>query len=96
MGEVKPPISEDMAPSPLSPYGASKLAVEGYCSAFAGAYGFPCATLRFSNIYGPHSAHKKSVVAAFIKNIMHGEPLVVYGDGTQQRDYLYVGDLVRD
>ena len=94
LGEVKPPISEDMAPSPLSPYGASKLAVEGYCSAFAGAYGFPCATLRFSNIYGPRSAHKKSVVAAFIKNIIKGEPLVVYGDGTQQRDYLYVGDLV--
>ncbi len=94
LGEVKPPISEDMAPSPLSPYGASKLAVEGYCSAFAGAYGFPCATLRFSNIYGPRSAHKKSVVAAFIKNIIREEPLVVYGDGTQQRDYLYVGDLV--
>lgn len=95
MGEVTPPISEAMPPSPLSPYGASKLAVEGYCSAFAGAYGFACATLRFSNIYGPHSAHKKSVVAAFIKNIIRGEPLVVYGDGTQQRDYLYVGDLVR-
>ena len=95
LGEVTPPISEEMAPCPLSPYGASKLAVEGYCSAFAGAYGFPCITLRFSNIYGPRSAHKKSVVAAFIKNIIRGEPLVVYGDGTQQRDYLYVGDLVR-
>ena len=59
LGEVTPPISESMAPSPLSPYGASKLAVEGYCSAFAGAYGFPCVTLRFSNIYGPRSAHKK-------------------------------------
>jgi UDP-glucose 4-epimerase len=95
LGEVKPPISESMAPSPLSPYGASKLAVEGYCSAFAGAYGLPCITLRFSNIYGPRSGHKKSVVAAFIKNLMRGEPLTVYGDGTQQRDYLYVGDLVR-
>jgi UDP-glucose 4-epimerase len=95
LGETAPPISEEMAPSPLSPYGASKLAVEGYCSAFAGAYGFPCVTLRFSNIFGPRSAHKKSVVAAFIKNIIREEPLVVYGDGTQQRDYLYVGDLVR-
>jgi UDP-glucose 4-epimerase len=94
LGEVTPPISEAMPPSPLSPYGASKLAVEGYCSAFAGAYGFPCATLRFSNIYGPRSAHKKSVVAAFIKNLIRREPLLVYGDGTQQRDYLYVGDLV--
>jgi UDP-glucose 4-epimerase len=95
LGEVTPPISEDMAPSPLSPYGASKLAVEGYCSAFSGAYGFPCVTLRFSNIYGPRSGHKKSVVAAFIKNIIRNEPLIVYGDGSQQRDYLYVGDLVR-
>jgi UDP-glucose 4-epimerase len=95
LGEVTPPISEAMAPSPLSPYGASKLAVEGYCSAFAGAYGLACAALRFSNVYGPFSRHKKSVVAAFIKNALDGKPLVVYGDGTQQRDYLYVGDLVR-
>ena len=48
LGEVAPPISESMAPGPLSPYGASKLAAEGYCSAFAGAYGLPCVTLRFS------------------------------------------------
>ncbi len=95
LGEVKPPICESMAPSPLSPYGASKLAVEAYCSAFTGAYGLKCLTLRFSNIYGPRSAHKKSVVAAFIKNVIHGEPLIIYGDGTQQRDYLYVGDLVQ-
>jgi UDP-glucose 4-epimerase len=94
LGEITPPITEKMAPSPLSPYGASKLAVEGYCSAFAGAYGLSCATLRFSNVYGPRSAHKKSVIASFIKSIIRGEPLVVYGDGTQQRDYLYVGDLV--
>jgi UDP-glucose 4-epimerase len=95
LGQAVPPISEDMAPCPLSPYGASKVAVEGYCSAFTGAYGIPCMTLRFSNIYGPHSAHKKSVIATFIKSIIREEPLVVYGDGTQQRDYLYVGDLVR-
>jgi UDP-glucose 4-epimerase len=95
LGEVPPPISETMAPSPLSPYGATKLALEGYCSAFAGAYGMACAALRFSNIYGPHSSHKKSAVAAFIKHAIRGEQLIVYGDGTQRRDYLYVGDLVR-
>jgi UDP-glucose 4-epimerase len=95
LGDVAPPISESHAPTPLSPYGASKLAMEGYCSAFAGAYGLACATLRFSNVYGPFSAHKKSVVAAFIKQALRGEPLVVYGDATQERDYLYVGDLVR-
>src|SRR5579862_9762760 len=95
LGDVAPPISEMMAPSPMSPYGASKLAIEGFCSAFAASYGVACATLRFSNIYGPHSAHKKTVVAAFIKNALRREPLVVYGDGEQQRDYLFVGDLVR-
>jgi UDP-glucose 4-epimerase len=95
LGEVAPPISEAMAPMPLSPYGASKLATEGFCSAYFGSYGLRCLSLRFSNIYGPHSAHKKSVVAAFIKRALNNEPLVVYGDGSQQRDYLYVGDLVR-
>jgi UDP-glucose 4-epimerase len=93
LGQVAPPIDEGMAPSPLSPYGASKLAVEGYCSAFVGAYGLACMSLRFSNIYGPRSAHKKSAIAAFIKQALLGEPLIVYGDGTQRRDYLYVGDL---
>jgi UDP-glucose 4-epimerase len=93
--EVRPPISEAMAPSPLSPYGASKMAMEGYCSAFAGAYAMACAVLRFSNVYGPVSSHKKSVVATFIKRALSGVPLMVYGDGSQRRDYLYVGDLVR-
>lgn len=95
LGEVQPPIDESMPPSPMSPYGASKMAVEAYCSAYAGSYGLACAALRFSNIYGPHSAHKKTVVAAFIKQLLRNEPLIVYGDGTQQRDYLFVGDLVR-
>jgi UDP-glucose 4-epimerase len=95
LGKVTPPISESMAPCPLSPYGASKLAAEGYCSAFASAYNLPCVTLRFSNIYGPRSGHKKSVVATFIKNVIGRKPLTVFGDGTQKRDFLYVGDLVR-
>jgi UDP-glucose 4-epimerase len=95
LGEVVPPISEAMAPAPLSPYGASKLATEGFCSAYSASYGLPCVSLRFSNIYGPNSAHKKSVVAAYIKRVLDDQPLVIYGDGTQRRDYLFVGDLVR-
>jgi UDP-glucose 4-epimerase len=95
LGEVTPPISEAMAPAPLSPYGASKLATEGFCSAYSASYGLPCVSLRFSNIYGPNSAHKKSVVAAYIKRVLDDEPLIIYGDGTQRRDYLFVGDLVR-
>ena len=93
-GDVEAPITERMPPSPRSPYGASKLAVEGYCSAFARSYGLRCVTLRFSNVYGPRSAHKDTAVSTFIKNILTAKPLVIYGDGTQRRDYLYVGDLV--
>jgi UDP-glucose 4-epimerase len=94
LGEVPAPVHEEIAPRPLSPYGASKLAAEGYCSAFDGAYGLKTASLRFSNIYGPLSFHKGSVVAHFFKRILKGEELVVYGDGSQIRDYLFVGDLI--
>ena len=94
LGEAPAPVHEGLVPQPLSPYGASKLAAEGYCSAYAASYGIGCASLRFSNIYGPRSYHKDSVVARFLKQILAGETLVIYGDGSQVRDYLYVGDLV--
>ncbi len=93
LGEVDPPVHEGMVPHPIAPYGAAKLSVEGYCSAFAGAYGMKAVSLRFSNVYGPRSFHKGSVVAAFLKRVLKGQPLTVYGDGSQQRDYVYVDDL---
>lgn len=93
LGEAPAPVHEELVPHPLAPYGASKLAAEGYCSAYTASYGLPCATLRFSNVYGPRSFHKESVVAHFLKRILAGEDLVVYGDGSQIRDYLYVEDL---
>jgi UDP-glucose 4-epimerase len=95
LGSVEPPGHEGLAPRPLSPYGASKLAGEGLCSAFAGSYGLAATALRFTNVYGPFSYHKGSVVAAFMKRIMDGDPLIVYGDGTQTRDFLFVDDLCR-
>jgi UDP-glucose 4-epimerase len=94
LGDVEPPVHERMAPQPTSPYGASKLMLEGYLSAYASSYGLSSCALRFSNIYGPRSFHKGSVVAHFYKRVLAGEPLVVYGDGSQTRDYLYAGDLV--
>ena len=93
IGEAEPPVHEAMVPAPMSPYGASKLAVEGYCSAYAASYGMKATSLRFSNVYGPRSWHKGSVVAHFIKQIMKGEPLVIYGDGGQTRDYVFARDL---
>jgi UDP-glucose 4-epimerase len=95
LGEVPCPVHEDIVPHPLSPYGASKLAMEGYLSAFGGAYGFKWASLRFSNVYGPHSLRKDSVVALYFRKILSGEPLTVFGDGEQIRDYVYVSDLVQ-
>lgn len=94
LGEVPCPVHEEIMPRPLSPYGASKLAMEGYLSAFGGAYGFRCAALRFSNVYGPRSLHKGSVVALFFRQILNGEELTVFGDGEQIRDYVYAIDLV--
>ncbi|HEY3530990.1 MAG TPA: NAD-dependent epimerase/dehydratase family protein [Nocardioides sp.] len=94
LGDVEPPVHEEMAPRPTSPYGASKLMLEGYLSAYSSSFGVSACALRFSNIYGPRSFHKGSVVAHFFKQIIAGDPLVVYGDGSQTRDYLYVGDLV--
>ena len=94
LGNATPPINEDMVARPLAPYGASKLAAEGYCNAFAAAYGMSIACLRFSNIYGPGSLHKGSVVAHFYKRLLAGEDIVIYGDGSQTRDFLFVEDLM--
>jgi UDP-glucose 4-epimerase len=94
LGEQTPPVHEGMVPKPVSPYGASKLAGEGYCSAFHGSFGLDTIALRFANVYGPHSYNKGSVVAQYLKNILKGEPLVIYGDGQQTRDFVFVNDLV--
>jgi len=93
-GEVVPPIHEELPPHPVSPYGASKLAGEGYCSAYYKTFGIETVALRFSNVYGPGSSHKSSVVAKFIKQSLNGETLVIYGDGTQTRDFIYIDDLI--
>jgi UDP-glucose 4-epimerase len=89
-----PPLSEDMAPQPMSPYGASKLYGEGITAA-ADAFGIVGISLRFANVYGPLCAHKNSVVAAFVRKGLRGRPFVVYGTGGQTRDFLYVEDVCR-
>ncbi|WP_279614520.1 NAD-dependent epimerase/dehydratase family protein [Desulfohalobium retbaense] len=94
-GEVEPPIHEELPPHPVSPYGASKLAGEGYCSAYWRTFGVETVCLRFGNVYGPFSGKKDSVVAKFIKRALAGQPLEIYGDGRQTRDFIYIDDLVR-
>jgi UDP-glucose 4-epimerase len=95
IGEATPPIHERLPAQPVSPYGASKLAGEAYCSAYARTFGVATVALRFGNVYGPGSAHKESVVAKFIRHAFAGEALPVYGDGNQTRDFVFVEDLVR-
>ena len=93
IGDAPPPVDESSVPRPISPYGASKLAGEGYCHAFRGSYGLPTIALRFAHIYGPRSAHKRGAVTRFIAGALRGEPLVLFGDGRASRDFLYVDDI---
>lgn len=93
-GEVVPPIHEEMPAHPVSPYGASKLAGEGYCSAYYRTFGIDTVCLRFGNVYGPRSRNKSSVVAKFIRQALKAEPCIIHGDGAQTRDFLYIDDLV--
>jgi UDP-glucose 4-epimerase len=93
LGEQVPPLNEGKAPKPLSPYGASKLTCEAYCSAFYGSYGLKTISLRFSNVYGPYCLHKNSVIAKFIKDVILKRELTIYGDGKQTRDFIHVDDL---
>jgi UDP-glucose 4-epimerase len=92
---AKPPLSEDVLPSVLSPYGASKLYGEAALQAFQSVYGFTGIVLRFSNVYGPNCDHKRSVVAEFLRRALHRKPLVIYGNGRQTRDFLHVDDVCR-
>jgi UDP-glucose 4-epimerase len=93
IGDAPPPVDEGSVPRPISPYGASKLAGEGYCHAFRGSYGLNTVALRFANVYGPHSDRKKGALTAFIKRALRGEPLEIYGDGEATRDFIHVDDL---
>ena len=94
LGDQLPPLHEELAPHPASPYGASKLAGEAYCSAYFHAFGVHTTALRFGNVYGPGSLHKGSVVAKFIKETLSGKAWEVYGDGSQTRDFIFIDDLV--
>ena len=95
IGDATPPVDENSLPKPISPYGASKLAGEGYAYAFSQCYGLRTVSLRFANVYGPWSARKQGAINMFFKAIHAGEPMVIYGDGTSSRDYTHVDDISR-
>jgi UDP-glucose 4-epimerase len=95
-GECDGPAAEGARLDPISPYGVSKLSAEEYLSAYNRLYGTSHASLRYANVYGPRQdAHGEAgVVAIFFGAFAAGETPVIFGDGEQTRDFVYVGDVV--
>lgn len=78
-----------------SPYLASKMACEAICNSYKCSYNLDIKVLRLSNVYGPNSLLKESVIPKFIKNCLDKQPITIYGDGSQCRDFIHVDDVVR-
>ena len=91
------PTGERTAPRPLSPYGAAKLAAEGYLGTFARSFGLSTLALRYANVYGPlqDGTGEAGVVAITCQRLLSGQPPEIRGDGRQTRDFVYVGDVAR-
>lgn len=88
------PTSEKITPRPLSPYGTTKLAAEHLCQLYHANYGVNTVCLRYFSVYGPRQ-RPDMAFAIFCRAALRGEPLRVFGDGTQTRDFTYVSDVVR-
>src|SRR4030095_10539054 len=91
------PKTEEMAPNPLSPYALQKLVGERYCKLYYDLYGLETVSLRYFNVFGPdqdpHSEYS-AVIPKFITKLLAKEPITVYGDGEQSRDFTYVENVV--
>jgi len=90
------PIDENHPTNPISPYAASKLASEAYVKAYSKISGLKTIILRLFNVYGPRQELSRyaGVISKFISNAIKGEDLVIFGDGTQTRDFIFVKDIV--
>src|SRR5215475_6235478 len=91
------PKHEDMPPSPLSPYAASKLFGEYYCQVFTQVYGLETVSLRYFNVFGPRqdpSSPYSGVISKFVTALLAGVAPMIYGDGEQSRDFTYVANVV--
>lgn len=92
------PLKETEPPCPQSPYAAQKVMDEYYAGLFTDLYGLKTTCLRYFNVFGPRqdpSSPYSGVISIFIDRICAGEPITIFGDGTQTRDFIYVGDVVR-
>ena len=95
-GECDGPASEDSPLQPVSPYGIAKLCAEEYLRGWNRIHGASHVVLRFANVYGPRqdSSLEGGVVAIFLERMARGEETLIFGDGMQTRDFVYVGDVV--
>ena len=92
------PQKEDMMPNPQSPYAVSKLVGEYYCKVFQTVYGLPTVSLRYFNVYGPNqdpNSEYAAVIPKFIRVLSDGDPLIIFSDGEQTRDFVFISDVVR-
>jgi len=92
------PVAETAQINPKSPYAVTKLACEYYCGVFTEVYDLPTVSLRYFNVYGPRQNPESdyaAVIPKFINRLMNGKPPVIYGDGLQTRDFVFVKDVVR-
>ena len=97
-GELKTlPIKEDHPIEPDTPYGASKLAGEKLCLAYAKLYPIECVALRYFNVYGRLQRYDAygNVIPIFAHRVLHGQPITIYGDGEQTRDFVNVQDVAQ-
>lgn len=88
------PYDETHPTTPVSPYGVSKLAAEQYARVYAEIYGLPTVSLRYFTVYGPRM-RPNMAISNFVSNCVNGEPPVIYGNGTQTRDFTYIDDVAR-
>lgn len=91
------PLHEGLPAQPVSPYAVSKLAGEHYCRAFTRSFGLPTISLRYFNVFGPRqdpTSDYAAVIPRFTRAILSGEAPVIYGDGTQSRDFTYIDNAV--
>lgn len=92
------PVAETAPLNPKSPYAVTKLACEYYCSVFSEIYSLPTASLRYFNVYGPRQnpdSEYAAVIPKFISKVINGKPPVIFGDGSQTRDFVSVKDVVK-
>jgi UDP-glucose 4-epimerase len=88
------PVQEDDLPAPISSYGVTKLAIENYLRAYGEANQTPVTILRYATVYGPGELSHRAI-PNFLNSLSKGQPPLIYGDGSETRDYVYVDDVVQ-